>query len=134
MQILYLYATIIAPIVFWRFFYIGLVFLPRFHKYLLLIGEAKEISGLIEIIRKKAPDNKVIGYLCEDEIKNAGGPVYLHCSHGRDRSAMVAASYRVNRLGWDCKKAWSEMAKYGHEEDKYPRIKSTFVKATGCEI
>lgn len=71
LQILYLFFTIFIPIVVWRFFYIAFVFLPKYHKYLLLIGEAKELSDLMQLIRKKAPDNLVVGYISDEPIPEA---------------------------------------------------------------
>ncbi|AOW19521.1 exopolysaccharide biosynthesis polyprenyl glycosylphosphotransferase [Urechidicola croceus] len=68
LQILYLFLTIFLPLVIWRFLYIGLVFLPKFHKYVLLIGEAKELSDLINLIGKNAPDNSIIGYISKNKI------------------------------------------------------------------
>lgn len=71
MQILYLLATIFVPIVIWRFLYISFIFLPKYHKYLLLIGDSDELSGLINVIEKKSPDSKIVGYISDDEIRNS---------------------------------------------------------------
>jgi len=71
MQILYLLATIFVPIVIWRFLYISFIFLPKYHKYLLLIGDSDEMSGLINVIEKKSPDSKIVGYISDNEIRNS---------------------------------------------------------------
>ena len=68
MQILYLLVTIFIPLVVWRFLYIWLVFLPKFHKYLLLIGNSDELLGLIKVIHKKSPDSKIVGYISNKEL------------------------------------------------------------------
>jgi len=68
LQILYLIGTIFLPLIVWRFAYIGLIFLPKFHKYLLLIGEEDELKDLINVIEKKGIDAKIVGYICENEI------------------------------------------------------------------
>ena len=73
MQILYLLATIFVPLVVWRFLYIWLVYLPKYHKYLLLIGESDELSSLINVIEKKSPDSKIVGYISENEIQSFQG-------------------------------------------------------------
>lgn len=39
-------------------------------------------------------------------------PVYLHCQHGKDRTGLIAALYRVETQGWsakDARKEWIEM-------------------------
>lgn len=69
LQILYLFAVIFIPIVIWRFLYIGLVTLPKYHKYLLLIGQGDELLSLIDTIEKKASDNNIIGYVSEKKIE-----------------------------------------------------------------
>ncbi len=71
MQILYLLVTIFVPLVVWRFLYIGLIFLPKYHKYLLLIGDSDELSGLINVIEKKSPDSKIVGYISENKIQDS---------------------------------------------------------------
>lgn len=68
LQILYLFAVIFIPITIWRFLYIGLVTLPKYHKYLLLIGDKNELAYLIDLIEKKAPDNKIVGYVTANKI------------------------------------------------------------------
>ncbi len=70
LQILYLFGTVFLPLVIWRFLYIGFVFLPKYHKYLLLIGNDKDLSDLIGLIEKKAPDNRIVGYISVNEIPN----------------------------------------------------------------
>ena len=68
LQILYLFSLIFVPITVWRFLYIGLIKLPKYHKYILLIGQNEELTSLIDIINKQAPDNKIVGYVAEKEI------------------------------------------------------------------
>lgn len=68
MQIIYLFVTLFFPLVVWRFLYISFIFLPKYHKYVLLIGDEHELPSLAELIQKKAPDNKIMGYLSKIEI------------------------------------------------------------------
>jgi len=70
LQILYLFGTIFLPILIWRFIYIGFVFLPKYHKYLLLIGKSDDLLDLIHLIERKAPDNRIVGYISEKVIPN----------------------------------------------------------------
>jgi tyrosine-protein phosphatase SIW14 len=43
----------------------------------------------------------------------AGGPVFVHCKRGADRTGMVVAVYRISQDGWENKKALSEAKSYG---------------------
>ena len=47
-----------------------------------------------------------------DDPKNQ--PVLLHCYSGKDRTGCFALLWRVERLGWDVRKAWKEMKELGH--------------------
>jgi protein tyrosine/serine phosphatase len=47
------------------------------------------------------------------DVMREGG-VYVHCKHGRDRTSLVAATYRVWVDGWPAERAWREEAeRYG---------------------
>ncbi len=40
-------------------------------------------------------------------------PVFIHCEHGRDRTGIVIAAYRMKFEGWPPQEAYKEMKKYG---------------------
>lgn len=40
-------------------------------------------------------------------------PVFVHCQHGKDRTGLVVALYRVHREGWDAQRAYDEMLSLG---------------------
>lgn len=40
-------------------------------------------------------------------------PIFIHCDLGRDRTALVAALYRVYYEGWTPEAAWNEMLRTG---------------------
>jgi len=44
--------------------------------------------------------------IVDDETKR---PVFLHCLHGKDRTGLLVAMYRIARLGWTVEKAYREM-------------------------
>jgi protein tyrosine/serine phosphatase len=44
----------------------------------------------------------------------AAQPVYLHCEHGKDRTGIVSALYRVRYNGWTPAAAHDEMVAAGH--------------------
>ena len=70
LQILYLFAVIFIPLVIWRFLYIGLITLPKYHKHILLIGDEEHLLDIIPLISKNAPDNNIIGYVSDYKILN----------------------------------------------------------------
>ncbi len=41
-------------------------------------------------------------------------PIYVHCEHGKDRTGLVLALYRVRHDGWSPARAAAEMADLGH--------------------
>ena len=41
-------------------------------------------------------------------------PIYVHCEHGKDRTGLVLALYRLRHDGWSAAKAAAEMADLGH--------------------
>lgn len=43
-------------------------------------------------------------------------PVFIHCQHGKDRTGLVIALYRVKVDGWDPEKAFKEWIDLGHSE------------------
>ncbi len=44
---------------------------------------------------------------------SAKRPVFVHCRHGRDRTSVMVALYRVARNGWTAERAISEMKEHG---------------------
>jgi tyrosine-protein phosphatase SIW14 len=55
-------------------------------------------------------------------IKNAKGPILIHCWHGSDRTGVVSASYRVIFQNWPKAQAIDEMKHggYGYHQKFYP--------------
>jgi protein tyrosine phosphatase (PTP) superfamily phosphohydrolase (DUF442 family) len=50
------------------------------------------------------------------------GGVYVHCKHGRDRTSLVVALYRVVVEAWDPKVAWKlEVVDYGSAQNFFYR-------------
>ena len=41
-------------------------------------------------------------------------PVYVHCEHGKDRTGLLVALYRVKYEGWDIESAYTEWTQRGH--------------------
>ncbi|MBO9539361.1 tyrosine-protein phosphatase [bacterium] len=51
-------------------------------------------------------------------------PVYIHCRHGRDRTGMMVAAYRIAHDGYTGQQALDEMKTFGFKPERYP----TFAK------
>ena len=69
MQIVYLFLAITISIYVWRLAYIYFIFSPLFFNRILLIGSNKEdVFKLVELVKIKAPENFIVGYICPEEI------------------------------------------------------------------
>lgn len=47
-----------------------------------------------------------------EKAEKGGGPVYLHCAHGSDRTGCLVGIWRVTHENWDYDQAFQEMKKY----------------------
>jgi protein tyrosine phosphatase (PTP) superfamily phosphohydrolase (DUF442 family) len=54
----------------------------------------------------------------------SGQAVYIHCRHGRDRTGMMVAAYRIANDGYTGQQALDEMKTFGFKPNNYP----TFAK------
>ncbi len=59
--------------------------------------EGQQIAALLKVIND--PQNQ---------------PVFVHCEHGKDRTGLVVALYRVFYQNWSAQKAHDEMVALGH--------------------
>lgn len=60
------------------------------------------------------PDSAVLNRffsIMEDSRRHS---VFLHCLHGADRTGMLIAIYRMNKMGWKFGDAYREMKAYGY--------------------
>lgn len=58
------------------------------------------------------PDKKVLEQALS-ALANSNRPVLVHCSHGKDRTGLVIAAYRIRYNNWCKKDAIKEMEYYG---------------------
>jgi exopolysaccharide biosynthesis polyprenyl glycosylphosphotransferase len=69
MQVVYLFLAITVSVFIWRLAYIQFIFSPLFFNRVLIIGSNKEaVIKLIDLIKTKAPDNFIVGYICSEAI------------------------------------------------------------------
>lgn len=61
----------------------------------------------------QGPSKEQIDAALEIMINPANQPILIHCHHGKDRTGMVAAAYRMKYQGWTYEKAVEEMNSYG---------------------
>lgn len=57
-----------------------------------------------------------------------GGPTYIHCFHGKDRTGMAVAMYRVSQ-GWPVGKALEEASKFGMGTNLSPIVARSYYDA-----
>jgi len=61
-------------------------------------AEAQSLESILKILSKATPRS----------------PVYVHCEHGKDRTGLVIALYRIRYDRWDQGQAYQEMKEMGH--------------------
>lgn len=73
----------------------------------------------------RVDDADVIAVLRLLQSAQQQGPVLMHCSHGRDRTGLFGAMYRIVIQGWSREDALKEMIDggFGHEDDMQPAIR-----------
>jgi uncharacterized protein (TIGR01244 family) len=67
-----------------------------------------------------------------DAMASAPRPIFVHCYHGRDRTGLEIAVYRIARCGWTREAALRELYAHGYQWAAFPgiaRFVSTFQPA-----
>ncbi len=62
-------------------------------------------------------------------------PVFVHCSHGRDRTGFLVGVFRERAEGWDYAKVKSELEMYGHNAAMhavFPHIEEALAARAAC--
>ncbi|CAM4098359.1 sugar transferase [Gillisia limnaea] len=62
-QILFFFLTMIFALLLWRYAYITLISSARFHKRVLLIGDAAELALMVTALQKSDPNYAIIGFV-----------------------------------------------------------------------
>jgi tyrosine-protein phosphatase SIW14 len=55
------------------------------------------------------PNDQSIAFFLEILDDESNHPVFLHCLHGKDRTGLLTAMFRVARQGWPVELAYKEM-------------------------
>lgn len=63
------------------------------------------------------------------DIAKAKGPVYIHCTHGEDRTGLIVALYKVEYLHVSAEDAYRDMAVHGFHP--YPGVWKAWVREVG---
>ena len=56
------------------------------------------------------------------QLEGAAKPVFVHCRHGRDRTGLDVAMYRIIAQGWDRERAIRELYEHGYNWPLFPGI------------
>ncbi len=70
------------------------------------------LSSLRPVTREEAKSIAKALKIMSDPAKQ---PVFIHCAHGRDRTGLVVALYRMVYQNWSLKDAHDEMISKGHD-------------------
>lgn len=86
---------------------------------------------------RSAPTDETIDQLLADLQNPALRPIYLHCKHGKDRTGLVVALYRVEVQGWAAAAAYQEMlelgfARFWRRLEQYFRARVQFFQAAAA--
>lgn len=59
------------------------------------------------------PDPYDVGKAVDVVAETQLYPIYVHCTHGHDRTGLVIGEWRVLHCGWPVEQAYQEMIEYG---------------------
>ena len=63
-----------------------------------------------------------------DLARKSSGPIYLHCSAGRDRAGLLTAVYDVEVRGHSYAEAYADYIKGGHDYQSWPNLDRFFYR------
>lgn len=71
------------------------------------------ISIPLDVFR--SPNDQALHNFVDVVMKDEHRPIFVHCLHGRDRTGLMTALYRVACDGWTADKAYAEMVECGFD-------------------
>jgi exopolysaccharide biosynthesis polyprenyl glycosylphosphotransferase len=72
LQIIYLFLTLVLPVLIWRFFYIQVIFSPKYFKRIIFIGSSNKIEKMVDLI-KGNNYHHLIAYFSDKNIESLKG-------------------------------------------------------------
>lgn len=63
------------------------------------------------------PSGKVVAMAVNTLRDRRNSPVYVHCTHGQDRTGLIVGMFRVLDDGWTKDQAWKEMIQRGFHRE-----------------
>lgn len=86
-------------------------------EHIVLPIEFKNIQTALKIL-----DDNLVELLTENE------PTFVHCLHGKDRTGLACALYRIRVQGWEPMDALNEAMNYGFGIGVSPKIRHMYCK------
>ncbi len=77
------------------------------------------------------PNDSQINEVLMQMSEKQNYPLFIHCEHGRDRTGLVSALYRVLKQGWKAQDAHEEMLALGFRQIFF-QMDNYFWKKTGA--
>jgi exopolysaccharide biosynthesis polyprenyl glycosylphosphotransferase len=72
LQIIYFFLTLVVPVLIWRFFYIQVIFSPKYFKRIIFIGSSNKIEKMVGLI-KENNYHHLIAYFSDKSIDDLKG-------------------------------------------------------------
>jgi exopolysaccharide biosynthesis polyprenyl glycosylphosphotransferase len=72
LQIIYFFLTLVVPVLIWRFFYIQVIFSPKYFKRIIFIGSSNKIEKMVGLI-KENNYHHLIAYFSDKNIESLKG-------------------------------------------------------------
>ncbi len=76
------------------------------------------------------PKNEIVDTALKNIKSRANQPVFLHCQHGKDRTGLIGALYRVETQKWDAKEARQEWIEMGFSVRWLRELDNYFLERT----
>ena len=90
-------------------------------KYCGLIGMNYVSLPLGDFVPSLSKQREFMFIINDAATHPANGPVFLHCSHGSDRTGFLTALWRVQHDHWSILEAGAEMLQYGFFVHKFEK-------------
>jgi protein tyrosine/serine phosphatase len=76
----------------------------------------KFVSIPLDVFR--TPSDEALQTFIDLAVNPENQPMFIHCLHGRDRTGLMTALYRIHCDGWTPEKAYEEMLECGFDGER----------------